>query len=107
MENITKLLGKRIRYLRHLREMTQQDLGERADVSYKYVGAIERGEKNPTLDNLAKIAKALDVKLFELFIFEHEVDNVKILKDGIDDLLDKATSKEVKMVYRVIEALLK
>lgn len=107
MDNAIKLLGKRIRHLRLLHEFTQQELGEKADVSYKYIGAIERGEKNPTVDNIAKIAKALDVELYQLFIFEHEIDDSKILKDRIDDLIDKASLKEVKTVFRVIQAILK
>jgi len=107
MEKIRKLLGQRIRYLRNLRSMTQEQLGDKADVNYKYLGAIERGEKNPSADNLAKIAGALDVKLNELFIFEHEIEDIKLLKKMIDDLLEDANRKEFKTIYRVIKAILR
>ena len=43
--------------------MTQEQLGEKAGVDYKYLGGIERGERNPSAENLAKIAKALGVKI--------------------------------------------
>ena len=107
MEEVRKLLGQRIRYLRNLRSMTQEQLGDKADVNYKYLGAIERGEKNPSADNLAKIAGALDVKLNELFIFEHEIEDIQLLKKMIDDLLKDANRKEFKTIYRVIKAILR
>lgn len=107
MEEVRKLLGKRIRYLRNLRGVTQQELGEDAGLNYKYLGAVERGEKNPATDNLAKIAAALDVDLHELFIFEHEVEDMKVLKKKIDEFLKAAGKNEIRTIYRVIEAILK
>ena len=107
MKEVRKLLGRRIRYLRNLCGMTQEQLGDKADVNYKYLGAIERGEKNPATDNLAKIAGALGVKLHELLIFEHEVEDIQLLKNKIDDLLGGASIKELKTIYRVIEAMLR
>lgn len=106
MKEVRKLLGQRIRDLRNLRGLTQEQLGERADVNYKYLGAIERGEKNPSTDNLAKIAEALDIKLHELFILEHEIEDIRLLKKRIDDLLKDASKKEFKMIYRIIKAIL-
>jgi transcriptional regulator with XRE-family HTH domain len=73
----------------------------------KYLGVIEKGEKNPETDNLSKIAAALDVKLYELFIFENESDDTKLLKAKIDELLKSAGKKEFDMICRVIEAILK
>ena len=72
MENIRKGLGKRIRTLRKLKALTQEELGERAGLSYKFVGEIERGKVNPSLDSLVKIANALGVKAGNLF--PHQAD---------------------------------
>jgi transcriptional regulator with XRE-family HTH domain len=107
MENARELLGRRIRYLRKIKGMTQQKLGDEADMDYKYLGAIERGEKNPSIDNLAKIAAALNVDLHEIFIFEHETDDTKELKKKIDEMLKDASKKEYGTIYRVIKAILK
>lgn len=107
MKNMEKLLGNRIRYLRNIRSMTQQELGEKADVNYKYLGAIERGEKNPTTEHLSKIADALEVSLCELFIFEQEIDDIGILKEKIDELLKDASVREYKIIYRIIQAVLR
>jgi transcriptional regulator with XRE-family HTH domain len=106
MENARVLLGKRIRDLRKIQGMTQQKLGGKADMDYKYLGAIERGEKNPSIDNLAKIAASLKVELHELFVFEHETDDQKELKSMIDGMLKDASKKEFGTIYRIIKAIL-
>ena len=64
------LLGSRIRSLRNLKGWTQQQLGEQADVNYKFVGEIERGQQNASFEILVKIAAALGVELPELFRFD-------------------------------------
>jgi transcriptional regulator with XRE-family HTH domain len=107
MENAKILLGRRIRYLRNLQEMTQEQLGAKADLSYKYLGSIERGEKNPSIDNLEKIAQALKVELHELFLFEHETDDRKELKKKIDEMLKGVGKKNYGTIYRVIKVILK
>jgi transcriptional regulator with XRE-family HTH domain len=67
---IATLLGRRLRALRKLRGLTQERLGERARLSGKFVGEIERGVGNPSLEVLARLAAALDVDLGELVRFE-------------------------------------
>jgi transcriptional regulator with XRE-family HTH domain len=59
--------GKRIKELRSEYKMTQEDLAFKVGVDRSYMGFLERGEKNPTLKNIAKIAEVLKVTLSELF----------------------------------------
>ena len=44
-------VGKNIRKYRLMRKLRQEDLAEKADLSINYVGAIERGEKTPSLES--------------------------------------------------------
>jgi len=60
-------LGGRIRLLRHETGMSQEELGFKAKLHRTYIGAIERGEQNVSVDNIAKLAKALGVSTKELF----------------------------------------
>lgn len=64
-----KDFGKRIQELRRERGMTQEDLAGEVGVDRSYMGFLERGEKNATLDKIGKIAKAFRIKLKELFDF--------------------------------------
>ncbi len=58
--------GKRVRSLRDERDLSQERLGELANVHRTYVGMIERGEKNITLTSMEKFAKALKVDIKDL-----------------------------------------
>lgn len=62
-----RAVGSRIAELRRERGLTQLDLASQADLHRPYLTGIEGGSRNPSLDALAKIAKALDVPLIELF----------------------------------------
>ena len=69
MVNIQKQFGKKVRALRLAKGLSQEELAFRAGVHRTYLGGIERGERNPSLKNIAAIAKALDSTLPELFQF--------------------------------------
>lgn len=58
--------GKKVRELRIQKGLSQEELSFKADVHRTYIGMIERAEKNITLINIEKIAKALEVSPYEL-----------------------------------------
>jgi len=51
---------------------SQEELAFKAQIHRTYLGGIERGERNPSLKNIAAIAEALKVPLRELFRLEEE-----------------------------------
>lgn len=59
--------GKKVREERDRLRLSQEGLAARAGVHRTYVGMIERAEKNITLENIEKIAKALDLKIRDFF----------------------------------------
>jgi transcriptional regulator with XRE-family HTH domain len=62
-----KALAQSIRDHRRKAKLTQERLGELADLNPKYIGEVERMEKNISVDALARIATALKIKLRDLF----------------------------------------
>lgn len=64
---IRKKFGKKVRALREAKGYSQEALGDAAGLHRTYIGSIERGEQNISLDNIAKIAKALKLPLQDLF----------------------------------------
>lgn len=70
-ESILKIFGNRVRKLRKLKFYSQEELADRANLHRTYIGMIERAEKNITLLNIQKIAKALEVEIKDLF--ENEI----------------------------------
>lgn len=59
--------GQRVRQLRKEKNLSQEEFSFKADLHRTYIGMIERAEKNITLVNIEKIAKALNVDIRELF----------------------------------------
>lgn len=67
LSTIHKKFGQRIQQLRKERDFTQEDLADYISVDRSYMGFVERGERNPTLDKIGKIARAFKISLEELF----------------------------------------
>jgi transcriptional regulator with XRE-family HTH domain len=66
--------GARVRYLRLKAGLSQEELADQVGLDRTYVGGIERGERNPALKNIVKLAEALGVppvSLFEEWENEH------------------------------------
>ena len=61
--------GKQVKKFRLSKSLSQEDLADLADLHWTYVSGIERGIRNISLKNIAKISKALEIKLKDLFNF--------------------------------------
>jgi transcriptional regulator with XRE-family HTH domain len=99
------LLGKRIRRLREEKALSQQELGNRAEVNYKYIGEIERGRQNPSFNVLTKIAIALGVSLSDLMSFEQEIGNRKEIESRINQICRNMPDEEVRRVLQMLISL--
>ena len=66
---ILVLFGNSVQQHRKALGYSQEQLADKAGVHRTYIGMIERAEKNITLCNIEKIARALDIDLIELFKF--------------------------------------
>jgi transcriptional regulator with XRE-family HTH domain len=62
--------GLRVRDLRKERGWSQEKLADKSDLDRSYVGGVERGERNISLDNICRIARALGVSPATLMDFE-------------------------------------
>lgn len=59
-------LGDRIRQRRDELGLTQAALAFKSEIHYSYIGSLETGGRNPSVDLLARLAKALDMDLGDL-----------------------------------------
>ncbi|WP_075322250.1 helix-turn-helix domain-containing protein [Acidithiobacillus albertensis] len=61
--------GEAVRKVRTAIGLTQEELADRSGLDRSYIGGVERGERNPTLTVIEKIAEGLGVTLAELFSY--------------------------------------
>ena len=104
MSDIAKIIGQRIRNYRTQNGLSQEKLAERAGCPPTYIGQLERGEKNATLESVEKIASAMDISLSELFD--------KLGKSGGDniaakcyDLVASKNEAEQKQLYKMLQEM--
>ncbi len=67
-EHIRISFGLQVRHIRGSRGWSQEELAARVGLDRTYIGGVERGERNPGLINIVRIARALNVPVKELFI---------------------------------------
>lgn len=75
-------LGKKIKLLRKEKGLTQEELFFESNVSSSHIGMIETAKKNPTLDVLFKISRALGVSLSQLLDFD-DIEKYPYIKNEI------------------------
>ena len=61
-----RIVGQKVRAYRKQAGLSQEKLAEKASLSYKYLGEVERGYVNVSLDSLMRIARALKIRLRDL-----------------------------------------
>ena len=106
MAKIVEEFGNKVRELRKSQGFSQEKLAEKAGLHYTYIGAVERGEKNISLQNIKKIAHGLGVDITKLFTFIRQTKKNRTFEE-IVNLLSSRSPKELKVASRVIKALFK
>ncbi|KGR75843.1 helix-turn-helix domain-containing protein [Ureibacillus sinduriensis] len=107
MTDLVTVIGERIRNFRKERGLSQEELAFRASLHSTYIGQLERGEKNATIESFVKICTALDISLAELF--EDNPDRPKVFSfelEKIISLLEDRSKKDQCAVLDIIESLL-
>jgi transcriptional regulator with XRE-family HTH domain len=65
-ESARSRLARNLRAIRAIQGMSQEELGDLAELHRTYVGSIERQERNVSLDNVERLAAALKVDIVDL-----------------------------------------
>ena len=100
---VRKELGARIRELRKSAGFTQEELGEQADLNYKFIGELERGQVNVSLDSLVRIAGALGVKIGDLLSKEKVPVQKIVIKEKSP--LVKFSSQDLHLIKKALRLL--
>ncbi|OPY84789.1 MAG: HTH-type transcriptional regulator SinR [Syntrophorhabdus sp. PtaU1.Bin153] len=103
MKEIRYWLGGRIRALRSEKGLSQEELGEKSGLHEKYVGAVERGEKNCSVATIEKIAKGLEVGISDLFLLQKSKSEITALKESVISEIKESRPEVVKLVSDLLK----
>lgn len=103
-QELRRRFGQRVRELRRRRNLTLEQLGERAKLSDKFIQSIETSRQAPTVDAIEKLARGLAVDPAELFMVDER--GPKDLRARARELIGEASDAEISTVVRVLEAVL-
>src|SRR5438874_11824409 len=108
VQHVRKFLGQRVRALRKQRGLSQERLGDRAGLSGKFIGEVERGEKSISIDSLYRVSVALEIPLRELTdvradkpsaVPSEEAEKIFALVSG------RRRPEDIRKAYRVLQAI--
>ena len=99
------MIGKRIREERQHLNLTQERLAEDVDLTTAYIGQVERGERNLTIENLIKVANRLGVTVDYLLSDALTSENDTTLLQ-LSQLLSQRSTEEKLLVLDVVTSLL-
>lgn len=105
MANFTEKLGSRIREVRKAKGFSQEKLAEKANISTKYLGEVERGESSISAVLLNDISLALNVSISELMQHDHK-DDSELLKKEVTKYINSANPDTIQKIYFFIKNIL-
>lgn len=110
--HITEYVGERIRAIRKSKNYTQEQLGERVGLPQPYIGGIERGERNISLETFERILAALEASpsdFFRLYKDNYLLEDQKAREaalDSLNDLLVNRTANDIQMILQLSQHVL-
>jgi len=105
MSKIKKQLGKKIKYYRELRGLTQEQLAEKMDLNCRSLSFLECGTNFVTADTLDKICILLEVTPKQLFDFEYYPQKPENMHAEINNLINNNPEK-ISDVYNILKGFL-
>lgn len=106
MTDLRKIIGNRIRVIRKTKELTQQQLAELSNLDDAYIGGVERGERNFSIDTLEKIVTALKIQPTELFQNHDALNEIEAARlRAIDEyavIISELNVKQINVLKRVV-----
>lgn len=101
MNSLKEKFGKRVKELRKAQKITQEQFAEIINIEPPNISKIENGLHFPQADKIEKIAKALNVSVFELFNFEHKQTRKNLLK-SIYSTINEFEDSKLELVYKFV-----
>lgn len=108
MDDIVKVVGERIRYFRKKNGLSQEELAYQAALHNTYIGQLERGEKNATIESLYKVTTALGITLEDFFHTTQTGSKVNSADfSEIISIFENTSKKDQSTLLHILDLLIK
>jgi transcriptional regulator with XRE-family HTH domain len=101
--NVKAFFGENLKFYRKKRQLSQEQLSEKADISVKHLSALERGLTFVSAELLEKLSESLETPVFYFFVKDKEIFYNDTMLSTIDRIVEKHLIKaieEIKMDIR-------
>lgn len=99
-------IGKNIRKYRQQKKLRQEDLAEKTGLSTNYIGAVERGEKIPSLETLIEIINVLEISA-DLVLADVVSTGYMVRTSLLSEKLETVSDADRQRIFAVIDTLLR
>ncbi len=105
--NIKELLGKKIRYLRQKKCISQSELAGMIGISQRSLSGIEIGKNFLTSQTLENILDCFHISVTELFDFEHFKEDKSMASELVDIITNLNDTDKLRTIYKVVKSIVK
>lgn len=102
--NSLKLFGKRLKELRKINKLTQEQLSEIIGLDPKQICRIENGACFTTFETLQKISKVFNVEISDLFFYEHKKPKDALINE-MNEIFQSASDNQIQLIYKIVKAI--
>lgn len=102
--NSLKLFGKRLKELRKINKLTQEQLSEIIGLDPKQICRIENGACFTTFETLQKISKVYNVEISDLFLYEHKKTKDALINE-MNEIFQSASDDQIQLIYKIVKAI--
>lgn len=107
IKDLHLFIGRKIRFFRKKQKLSQEILAEQAGMSSKYLGEVERGIVNISIEKLYSISLVLKTPLAHFVAFQESLNIEEDMQiKEINDLLLELSSKDIQIVYNILKAFI-
>lgn len=106
MNNLMKVVGQNIQYIRKSKGLTQEELAEKCEMQTSYLAGVERASRNITIQTLEKIISGLEVLPGDLFDLTHFLEKQEPVKQTLLKKLEyrlaNCSERELKLIIKIV-----
>ncbi len=104
IDDLTKLIGKRIRELRKNANFTQDEFSELLNIDSKHLSRIECAKVQPSLNLIKKITEILNIEIDYFFKINH-LNSKEFLIKSINKTLMGMPDEKIRLFYKILESI--